>query len=639
MSSRPADGTTAAKSPATPALPAQPRLRVLAGPNGSGKSTIQSELKPEWVGVFINADEIERELKDFDGALNLGELGIGANPSVVLRRFEKHIKNSAFAAKLGLHRLLGNMTVDKARVLKVPGPFDSYLASVLADAIRRELLVEGKTFTFETVMSSRDKVDFMEEARRRGYRVYLYFVATDDPEINLDRVRRRVMLGGHPVPDDKVRERYKKSIGLMTEACDVSHRAYIFDNSGDRHKLLVEVEEQAADVDITVHAGLLNPWFLETELWKGAHNMATEKSQVAYMPILKWKQGEHGAVKTLLAGQKANVLPIAEIQDRLFDWKDGIYKKSWDEVLDAAAVKTRNAWGRSHEIAIDLSNKLPGLPSTAWERLFSNLWSEEVQAVPVITTATELAELNSLKVVSAASGKKRWMLRYILDPGAVILPTPAIVASWFRSNAALLEQPHRQIDAVIDLGHVAGWDSAAVAPDIADIIDAVSALGSWRHLTLASGAFPKNLAGLAKGTHQIHRNDWSLFQAVRPLSSRKGRVPLFGDYGVNHIDSFEGDPRLLRMSANIRYTDGQHWAVFKAGAVQVFGYDQYVDLCKLLTALPVFKGAPFSPGDASYELKATDPAATPGNATTWRRDATNHHIHVVLDQLAKMPAV
>lgn len=615
---------------------------MLAGPNGSGKSTIQSELerslKPEWIGVFVNADEIERNLKDLDGALDLGKLGISSKPSLVLRRFEKHIRNSAFAAKLGLHRLLGNMTIDKARVLKVPGPFDSYLASVLADAIRRELLEEGKTFTFETVMSSRDKVDFMEEARQRGYRVYLYFVATDDPDINWDRVQRRVLLGGHRVPEKKVRERYRKSIDLMTEACDASHRAYIFDNSGKGHKLLVEVEEQAEEVDITVHAGLLNPWFLETELWKGARTMATEESQVAYMPILKWKQGEHGAVKALTAGQKAYVLPIAEIQDRLFDWKDSVYTKPWEDVLDATALKTRNAWGRSHEIAIDLSNKLPGLPSAAWDRLFSKLWTDGVQAVPVITPATELTQLNSLKSVSKAHGKSRWMLRYILDPGAVTLPTPAAVVAWFSSNVGLLEQPHKQLDAVIDFGHVAGWDSAAVAPAIANIIEAVSALGAWRHLTLASGAFPKNLAGLAKGTHQIHRNDWALFQAVRPLSAKKGRAPLFGDYGVNHIDSFEGDPRLLRMSANIRYTDWQHWAVFKAGAVQVFGYDQYVDLCKVLTALPVFMGASFSPGDNNYELKATDPTATPGNATTWRRDATNHHIHVVLDQLAKLPA-
>lgn len=367
--------------------------------------------------------------------------------------------------------------------------------------------------------------------------------------------------------------------------------------------------------------------------------MAAEKSQVAYMPILKWKQGEHGAVKTLLAGQKVYVMPIAEIQDRLFDWKEGVYKKPWDEVLDEVAVKTRNAWGRSHEIAVDLSNKLPHLPATAWRRLFSKLWKEGVKAVPVITPSTDPAELNSLKTVSTASDNRRWMLRYTIDPGAVVLPTPAAVASWFRSNVTLIGQPHKEMDAVIDLGHVGGWDSQAVAAAVAAIIEEVSKLGPWRHCTLASGAFPKNLAGLAKGAHQIPRDDWALFLAVRPLAAKNGRVPLFSDYGVNHIDSFEGDPRLLRMSANIRYTDWQHWSVFKAGAVQVFGYDQYVDLCKVLTALPVFMGAPFSTGDANYEQKAIDPAATPGNATTWRRDATNHHIHVVLHQLAKLPAV
>lgn len=268
MSSKPADRKPAARPPAASARPAQPRLRVLAGPNGSGKSTIQSELRPEWIGVFVNADEIERTLKESGGKLSLAKLGIRAKPAVVLRRIEKHIKNSEFAKKLGLHSLLGRIAVDASLTLRLPGPFDSYLASVLADAIRRELLEEGQTFTFETVMSSRDKVDFMKEARARGYRVYLYFVATDDPDINIARVQSRVELGGHPVPDVKVRKRYRESIDLMTEACDVAHRTYIFDNSGSKHKLLVDVEEVASEVTITLHTSRLNPWFVDTELWR-----------------------------------------------------------------------------------------------------------------------------------------------------------------------------------------------------------------------------------------------------------------------------------------------------------------------------------------------------------------------------------
>ena len=100
--------------------------------------------------------------------------------------------------------------------------------------------------------------------RKRGYRVYLYFVATDDPAINIDRVRRRVLQGGHPVPEDKIIERYHKSIALLTEACQVAHRAYIFDNSGAEHKLPAEV----TDFDtIRLATSVISPWLLETDLW------------------------------------------------------------------------------------------------------------------------------------------------------------------------------------------------------------------------------------------------------------------------------------------------------------------------------------------------------------------------------------
>jgi predicted ABC-type ATPase len=238
---------------------------VLAGPNGSGKSTIRGELKPQWIGAFVNADEIERSLRDSAGLLGLAKLGITGAPADVLQRIEAHIRGSNFAQQQGLQALLGQMSVDRRLRLRVPGPYNSYLASVLADAIRRELLDQGKTFTFETVMSSADKIDFMSEARHRGYRVYLYFVATDDPAINVDRVLRRVQQGGHPVPAQKIHERYVRSIGLMTKACNVAHRAYVFDNSGSKHKLLVQVVDGC---EMEIEAATLPPWFVETRLWR-----------------------------------------------------------------------------------------------------------------------------------------------------------------------------------------------------------------------------------------------------------------------------------------------------------------------------------------------------------------------------------
>lgn len=77
-------------------------------------------------------------------------------------------------------------------------------------------------------------------------------------------MRRRVLQGGHPVPEDKIIERYHKSIALLTEACQVAHRAYIFDNSGAEHKLPAEV----TDFDtIRLATSVISPWLLETDLW------------------------------------------------------------------------------------------------------------------------------------------------------------------------------------------------------------------------------------------------------------------------------------------------------------------------------------------------------------------------------------
>lgn len=208
---------------------------------------------------------MERDLVASAGFLSLRNLGVGGEPSEVLSRIRKSLKTFGLEKRLDLPGLLAGMTLDDTLRLWVPGPYDSYLAASLADAVRQELMEEGQTFTFETVMSHPSKIDFMRKARERGYRVYLYFVATDDPTINIDRVHRRVLQGGHPVKDELVESRYHRSIALMTDACKVAHRAYIFDNSGAKHKLLAEVTDFE---EIRLEASRINPWFLETELWK-----------------------------------------------------------------------------------------------------------------------------------------------------------------------------------------------------------------------------------------------------------------------------------------------------------------------------------------------------------------------------------
>lgn len=108
---------------------------------------------------------------------------------------------------------------------------DSYVASILSDWLRRALIETRQSFTFETVLSSADKLDVFRRAKEAGYRIYLYFVATEDPTINVARVAQRVALDGHSVPRDKIVSRYYRSLELLLDAIRLSDRAYIFDNS------------------------------------------------------------------------------------------------------------------------------------------------------------------------------------------------------------------------------------------------------------------------------------------------------------------------------------------------------------------------------------------------------------------------
>jgi len=363
------------------------------------------------------------------------------------------------------------------------------------------------------------------------------------------------------------------------------------------------------------------------------------KSSPLYVPALKWKQGEHFAVRPLPSAQKTRLLPIAEVPDRPYDWEKERYKKSWDKHLDDAARATSTNWGTTHEIAVDQQiadgETLSGKPGTPWEYLFQSMWAAGVKAVPVLSTLASGSQQAALTKVAKSHKKGRWVLRFRADPHGHV-PTTAQAMSWFSNAVAAVGARHEHVDAVLDLGHIT-VDPKTLVASTAAVLNAVAQLGKWRQLTLLSGAFPVNLAGIQKGTRQIARLDWDLYKRVTARSELEGVDLAFGDYGITHVDAFEEDPRRLRMSANLRYTHWKNWQVLKGKNTRDYGFIQYKDLCGMLVGLPIFLGATFSEGDANYEKLATDPSVGPGSPMHWRRDATNHHIHLVLHQLASLP--
>jgi predicted ABC-type ATPase len=72
-------------------------------------------------------------------------------------------------------------------------------------------------------------------------------------------------MGGHPVPEQKVIERYHRSLDLLSVAIKNSHRAYIFDNSGEEKTWIAEITEGSK---IEIKSDTIPIWFQKNVLQK-----------------------------------------------------------------------------------------------------------------------------------------------------------------------------------------------------------------------------------------------------------------------------------------------------------------------------------------------------------------------------------
>jgi predicted ABC-type ATPase len=148
----------------------RPRVLVFAGPNGSGKSTITKGYPIE--GAYINADDI------------------------------KQYRNCS--------------DIEAARE---------------AELLRESLIDSRKDLSFETVLSTERNLILLKKAKSRGYYIESVFVLTADVEVNVKRIKARVLKGGHGVPEERIRSRYAKSLGLLKELAVLSDECIVVDNT------------------------------------------------------------------------------------------------------------------------------------------------------------------------------------------------------------------------------------------------------------------------------------------------------------------------------------------------------------------------------------------------------------------------
>ncbi len=218
------------------------RLRIFAGPNGSGKSTLYNYLigKNYFKTYFhVNPDEITKELPI---GLNLESYPIQFDEN----RLKEYLSKSSFQKNTKLN-LAEEVLVTGKNIRSKEANNITYLSAAIAEFIRQEMLLSESSFSFESVFSHPSKVDFIRQAKEVGYKTYFYFIATQDYQINQERVLNRVQLGEHDVPPDKIRDRYYKTMENLYEALRLTDRAFLFDNSeySETHTYQMFVEKSS----------------------------------------------------------------------------------------------------------------------------------------------------------------------------------------------------------------------------------------------------------------------------------------------------------------------------------------------------------------------------------------------------------
>ena len=231
-----------------------PRLRMFAGPNGSGKTTLAMWLSRDYavnLYHFINADMMFAEIKKSC----MTACPFSADNADLL----EFVQNSTYPDEEKGHFLSGDIKIENDMATFTPSSINSYTVAILADFYKSEYIRHGDSFSFETVFSHPSKVELLKSAQAVGFRTYLYFVATDEPEINLRRIIRRVQNGGHDVPADKVIERYSRSLANAAKALPYLNRAFFFDNSGNSIRFLCEADDNGCKL----YTNSLPDWFIK----------------------------------------------------------------------------------------------------------------------------------------------------------------------------------------------------------------------------------------------------------------------------------------------------------------------------------------------------------------------------------------
>jgi predicted ABC-type ATPase len=195
----------------------RPTFWIVAGPNGSGKSSLYGNTDIEafdqsvWI---INPDLLTKRIQEVEG-LSLTDANVQA-----VTRIEAWLESSISA-----HQTVG----------------------------------------VETVLSTAKYRRLVMAAKQRQFEFRLLYVILNTPDLNVQRVRLRVIKGGHAVPEEKIRERWTRSLEQLPWFLDHADQAALFDNSGSVPRLIGQKLQGKVSIDPDAPLALRRALGLQTD--------------------------------------------------------------------------------------------------------------------------------------------------------------------------------------------------------------------------------------------------------------------------------------------------------------------------------------------------------------------------------------
>src|SRR6266480_2979301 len=344
-----------------------------------------------------------------------------------------------------------------------------------------------------------------------------------------------------------------------------------------------------------------------------------------YVPILRWKAGEKGALKGLYQNDKEGITPLIE----------------WSRPGEVSPQEDRETPTPSpSDFALDILKHWGPRSFFCDLRWFSdNNLGGDLRALRSYAQELATTGTRAIPVIGLEDGVdfKRVLSPLIAQQGLCLRVkyselTQRDLATRIGDFLSTVNLSWSKVDIVFDFEtHCREINIAALC--------SLSPIGACRTFTVAAGSFPMDLRGF-KGpqTFYLPREEW--VQWLDQIEKSLLRRPSFGDYATLHpvlTTSQYG----LNPSATIRYTTEDYWLVMKGEGLHNEGgpgYAQYKANAMLLMRRPDFSGPDFSAGD-EYIVEVARDHTSFGNPTTWIRAGVNHHVTLVVRQVANVARV